>query len=57
MKRTELIKKIMALGAVLERHGANHDWYIKKETNVGQAIPRHNEIKETTARLIIKAFS
>jgi hypothetical protein len=28
-----------------------------EETNVGQAIPRHNEIKEITARRIIKAFS
>ena len=57
MKRTELVKKITGLGAVLERHGAKHDWYLKKETNVGQAIPRHTEIKESTARLIIKAFS
>jgi hypothetical protein len=29
MKRTELIQKITALGAVLDRHGAKHDWYIK----------------------------
>jgi photosystem II stability/assembly factor-like uncharacterized protein len=57
MKRTELIRKITGLGAVLERHGAKHDWYVKKETNVGQAVPRHTEIKESTARLIIKAFS
>jgi photosystem II stability/assembly factor-like uncharacterized protein len=57
MKRTELIKKITDLGAVLERHGSKHDWYIKKDANVGQAIPRHTEIKESTARLIIKAFS
>ncbi|GHT53269.1 hypothetical protein FACS1894106_3910 [Spirochaetia bacterium] len=57
MKRIDLIKKITELGAIFERHGANHDWYVKKETNVGQAVPRHNEIKETTARRIIKAFS
>ena len=57
MKRTELIKKITGLGATLERHVSKHDWYVKKETNVGQAVPRHNEIKESTARLIIKAFS
>jgi photosystem II stability/assembly factor-like uncharacterized protein len=57
MKRTELIKKITDLGAVFEHHGAKHDWYVKKETNVGQAVPRHNEIKESTARLIIKAFT
>ena len=57
MKRTELIKKITALGAVLARHGAKHDWYVIKEANIGQAVPRHTEIKESTARLIIKAFS
>ncbi|GHU20625.1 hypothetical protein FACS1894163_13660 [Spirochaetia bacterium] len=62
MKRIDLIKKITELGAIFERHGAgpevrNLDWYVKKETNVGQAVPRHNEIKETTARRIIKAFS
>jgi hypothetical protein len=35
VKRADLIKKIVALGAVLERHGAKHDWYVKKETNTG----------------------
>ena len=45
MKRTELIQKITELGAVFERHGARHDWYVKKDTNIGQAVPRHNEIK------------
>jgi hypothetical protein len=57
MKRNELIRKITDLGAVLERHGAKHDWYVKKDANIGQAVLRHNEIKESTARLIIKAFS
>jgi photosystem II stability/assembly factor-like uncharacterized protein len=57
MKRKELIRKITDLGTVLERHGAKHDWYVKKETNVGQAVARHTEIKESTARRIIKAFS
>ena len=56
MKRADLIKKITEFGAVFERHGAKHDWYIKKEINLGQAIPRHNEIKESTAKRIIKAF-
>ena len=56
MKRLELIQKITNLGAILERHGSKHDWYVKKETNIGQAVPRHNEIKESTAKRIIKAF-
>jgi hypothetical protein len=57
MKRTKQKKKITDLGAEFVRHGSKHDWYVKKETNVGQAVPRHNEIKESTARLIIKAFT
>jgi hypothetical protein len=57
VKRIDLLKKITELGAVFERHGAKHDWYVKRDTNIGQAIPRHNEIKESTARRIIKAFS
>jgi hypothetical protein len=57
VKRAVLLKKIAALGAVLDRHGAKHDWYVRKDINVGQAVPRHTEIKETTAKLIIKAFS
>ena len=52
MKRTELIKKITSLGAILERHGAKHNWYVNKETNIGQAVPRHTEIKDSTARRI-----
>jgi hypothetical protein len=31
MKRAELIRKITGLGAVFERHGAKHDWYVKKK--------------------------
>jgi len=57
VKKTELIRTITKLGAELVRNGAKHDWYVQKETNVGQAVPRHNEIKESTARLIIKAFT
>jgi len=48
VKRTELIRKITELGALLERHGAKHDWYYNKATNVEQAVPKHNEIKEGT---------
>ena len=57
MKRTDLIKRISELGAVFERHGGKHDWYVNKELGIGQAIPRHNEIKDSTAKRIIKSFS
>ena len=42
MKRTELIKKITGPGAVLERHGAKHNWYIKKETII---LRRNTKLK------------
>jgi predicted RNA binding protein YcfA (HicA-like mRNA interferase family) len=57
MKRADLIKKITALGAVLSRHGSNHDWYVHHKKGVGQAVPRHNEIKDPLAKAIIKFFS
>ena len=57
MTREELIKKITELGAVLETHNAKHDWYVKKASLAGQAVPRHAEIKQSTAYRIIKAFS
>ena len=46
MKRVDLIRKIEALGCVLIRHGAKHDWYQNPRTNVSQPVPRHREINE-----------
>jgi hypothetical protein len=57
MKRVELIKKLQMAGAVITRHGAKHDWWTNYEKGVSQAVPRHNEIKEPTARAIIKNLS
>ena len=57
MKHRDLITKIQALGAVLIRHGGNHDWYQHPETKVCQPVPRHREINETLARHILKKFS
>ena len=54
MKRTDLIKAIEALGCVLIRHGAKHDWYRNPKTGVSQPVPRHREIKERLARHILK---
>jgi predicted RNA binding protein YcfA (HicA-like mRNA interferase family) len=52
MKRRELIKKLIDNGWWLLRSGANHDIYtngIKSEP-----IPRHREIDELLAKVIIK---
>jgi predicted RNA binding protein YcfA (HicA-like mRNA interferase family) len=56
MKRIDLIKAIEALGAVLIRHGANHDWYRNPATGMSQPVPRHREIKEHLARRILRVL-
>ena len=57
MKFRDLIRKITDEGAVFVRHGGDHDWYRNVITGVMQPIPRHREIKETTAKAIIKKLS
>lgn len=52
MKQKVLIKKLETLGFRFLKHGSNHDIYyngVKKEP-----IPRHNEIDEGLAKLILK---
>jgi mRNA interferase HicA len=53
VKRTDLIRRILAFGCVLVRHGAKHDWYRNPVTGVSQAVPRHREINERLAKQII----
>jgi mRNA interferase HicA len=54
VKRRDLIKKLEEMGCVLIRHGGRHDWYQNPGTKVSQPIPRHNEIKDSLAKHIIK---
>ena len=54
MKRTELIKLIGEMGCVLIRHGKRHDWYQNPATKMAQPVPRHNEIKDSLAKHILK---
>jgi len=54
MKRIDLIRRIERMGCVLIRHGGSHDWYQNPETKISQPIPRHNEIKESLAKHILK---
>lgn len=52
MKRKDLIKKLAENGWYYLRDGGNHDiWTNGKNT---EPIPRHREIPETLAKLIIK---
>lgn len=54
MKRTDLIRQILAFGCVLVRHGAKHDWYRNPVTGVSQPVPRHREIKDPLAKQILR---
>jgi predicted RNA binding protein YcfA (HicA-like mRNA interferase family) len=57
MKRAELIKLLTAKGAILVRHGTNHDIYVQPKNGNTEPVPRHNEIKEFMAGKIIKNLS
>lgn len=57
MKRTDLIKKLQALGCVLIRHGSKHDWYQNPQNKVSQPVPRHREVNELLAKHIIKMLN
>ncbi|MCI7419089.1 MAG: type II toxin-antitoxin system HicA family toxin [Clostridium sp.] len=54
MKRRILIKKLESAGFVFKEHGSNHDTY-KRGTDTEQ-VPRHNEINEITAKVILKKW-
>ena len=54
MKRIALIKKLKSMGCVFIRHGGKHDWYQNPQSKVSQPVPRHNEIRESLAKHIIK---
>jgi predicted RNA binding protein YcfA (HicA-like mRNA interferase family) len=57
MKRVDRIKIITGRGAVLFRHGGNHDIYVQPNNGNTEPVPRHNEIKEFMAKKIIKNLS
>ena len=51
-KRTDLIKLLIKNGWYLKRNGGGHDIYTNGKES--ETIPRHNEINETLAKVIIK---
>ena len=57
MKRRDLIKNLEKMGCIFVRHGGKHDWYQNPKTKISQPIPRHREIKEQLAKLIIKMLT
>jgi mRNA interferase HicA len=54
MKRRELLRRLNAMGCVLVRRGAKHDWYQNPSSKMAQPVPRHTEIKDTLANHILK---
>ncbi len=52
MKRRSLIRSLESNGFILLRNGGDHDIYGKDGVTI--AVPRHTEIKEPTARGILK---
>ena len=52
MKRTKLIRELVAAGCVLVRHGGKHDIYRNPTTGRKQLIPRHSEIDDRLAQHI-----
>ncbi|MDR0323045.1 MAG: type II toxin-antitoxin system HicA family toxin [Treponema sp.] len=57
MNRTKLLQTLNQMGAVFVRHGKRHDVYMQPATKIETTVPRHNEIKEFTAKNIIKTLS
>ncbi|HEX9988225.1 MAG TPA: type II toxin-antitoxin system HicA family toxin [Chloroflexia bacterium] len=54
MKRSELVRQIIAGGCLLVRHGKRHDIYLNPATGQKQPIPRHTEIDDALAKHIRK---
>lgn len=52
MKQRDLVKKLEDAGFIFERHGNNHDIYVRDEEK--EEVPRHKEIDERLAKAIIK---
>ena len=57
MKRTILLQMMNQMGVIFVRHGNKHDVYKQPSTNMETTVPRHDEIKEYTAKSILKTLS
>jgi mRNA interferase HicA len=54
MKRIDLERKLRIAGCYLKREGSSHSLWINPKNGTIEAVPRHNEIKEPTAKKILK---
>ena len=54
MKRRELERRLRELGWILQRHGGKHDVWRNADGSFTEYVPRHTEINEKLARVILK---
>ena len=52
MKQRDLVKKLENAGFVFERHGGDHDIYVRGTER--EEVPRHREINEKLAKAILR---
>ena len=57
MKRGDFLKILEKRGVEFLRHGSNHDIYIHKITRKRIAVPRHGEIENDLAKIILSELS
>ena len=57
MTRRDLERKLRIAGCYLKREGGSHSLWVNPKTGVIEAIPRHQEIKESLAKKILKNFN
>lgn len=54
VKRRELERRLRELGWKLQRHGGKHDVWSNADDSFTEYVPRHAEINERLARVILK---
>jgi len=54
MKRKELERRLRALGWTLQRHGGKHDVWVGGNGSFTEYVPRHPEINERLAQVILR---
>jgi predicted RNA binding protein YcfA (HicA-like mRNA interferase family) len=57
VKRKDVLKILEVNGALLLRHGADHDIYIHTVTKRQAPVPRQKEIDNQLVRIIIKQLT
>lgn len=52
LKQRDLAKKLEKAGFVFERHGSNHDIYVRGTEK--EEVPRHKDVNEKLAKAILR---